>query len=138
MGMEFNKIHYLCGMKRSILFLAAFALGLGACHHEGDTLVGTWTVDKVHVQFDEQRNTPELVKQVGEMERQNTIVISADSTLTFKGFEERSQGRLHLQSDGTMWLDSVVFGTWSNGRIVTRVDSPRGEITVTYRKETNP
>lgn len=135
MGMEFNKIHYLCGMKRSILFLVAYALGLGACHHEGDTLVGTWTVDKVHVQFDEHRNTPELVKQMGEMERQNTIVISADSILTFKGFEESSQGRLHFQSDGTLLLDSVVFGTWSNGRIVTRVDSPLGEITVTYRKE---
>ena len=122
-------------MKKSIFFLVALALGLGACHHEGDTLVGIWAVDKVHVQFDEQRSTPELVKQVGEMERQNTIVITADSLLTFKGFEEISQGRLHLESNGTMLVDGAAFGQWTNGRIITRVDSPLGEITVTYRKE---
>ena len=113
-------------MKRSILFLAGLAMGLGACHHEGDTLVGTWSVDKVHVQFDEQRTTPELVRQVGEMERQNTLSIDADSTLLFKGFEETLQGRLHLQSDGTLLVDGAAFGTWKNGRIVTTTPSPLG------------
>ena len=122
-------------MKRSFLFLAGLAMGLGACHHEGNTLVGTWSVDKVHVQFDEQRTTPELVKQVGEMERQNSISIDADSTLMFKGFEETTQGRLHLESDGTLLVDGAAFGQWKDGRIVTHVDSPLGEITVTYRKD---
>ena len=64
-------------MKTRFLFFLALGLTLGGCEPEQDTLFGTWTVDKVNVQFDESRTTPELVKQVGEMERGNTLSISA-------------------------------------------------------------
>lgn len=121
-------------MKKSLLFLAGLAFVLAACHHS-DSLIGTWTVDRVNVQFDERHNTPELVKQIGEMEKQNVITISNDSTLTFKGLEETSQGRLNMKSDGTLLFDDTVFGQWKEGQIVTRTDSPLGEILVTYKKE---
>lgn len=124
----------LNAMKKSLLFLAGLAFVLTACHRN-DSLIGTWTVEKVNVQFDEQRTTPELVKQIGEMEKQNIITISKDSTLTFKGLEETSQGRLSMKSDGTLLFDDTVFGQWNEGRIVTRTDSPLGEILVTYKKE---
>ena len=88
----------------------------------------------MNVQFDERRSTPELVKQMGEMERQNVITISKDSTLTFKGLEEEIQGRIKLENNGTLLFDSVVFGIWKEGQIITRTDSPIGEIVVTYKK----
>jgi hypothetical protein len=69
------------------------------------------------------------------MERQNTLNISTDSTLVFKGLEETRKGRLSLRSDGTMLVDGTPFGTWSGGRIVTHVGSPAGEVVVSYRKE---
>ncbi len=121
-------------MKKSLLLLTGLAFVLSACHRN-DSLIGTWTVEKVNVQFDEQRTTPELVKQIGEMEKQNVITISNDSTLTFKGLEETSQGRLSMKSDGTLLFDDTVFGQWKEGQIVTRTDSPLGEILVTYKKE---
>ena len=49
-------------MKTDILFLTGLAIALSGCHRGGDSIVGTWTVDKVNVQFDERRNTPELVR----------------------------------------------------------------------------
>ena len=122
-------------MKHRFLFLLCLAAMLSACQPKGDTLIGTWIVDKVNVQFDEQRSTPELVKQIGEMERQNMLTISSDSTLIFKGLEESSKGRLSLKGDGTMLLDDAVFGQWKEGRIVTRTGSPLGDIVVTYRKK---
>ena len=122
-------------MKCRILFLLGVMALMGSCRHDADPLFGTWTVDKVNVQFDEQHSTPALVKHLGEMERQNTLSISADSTLVFKGLEETRKGRLSLRSDGTMLVDGTPFGTWSGGRIVTRVGSPAGEVVVTYRKE---
>ena len=121
-------------MKKNILPLLALALALGSCTSETDSLIGTWTVSKVNVQFDEQRNTPELVKQVGEMEKQNVISISKDSTLVFKGLEEEWQGRASLKND-TLLLEGTAFGIWKNGVIVTRTDSPLGEVIVTYKKE---
>ena len=122
-------------MKYRLLFLLGLTALLGACQPEADPLFGTWTVDKVNVQFDEQHSTPALVKQIGEMERQNTLSIGTDSTLVFKGLEETKKGRLSLRSDGTMLFDGTAFGTWKDGRIVTRTGSPVGEVVVTYRKE---
>lgn len=122
-------------MKKGIILLIGFTLAISACTPKADPLFGTWTVSKVNVQFDEQRTTPELVKQVGEMEKKNVITISNDSILTFKGLDEEWQDRISLQNDGTMLRDGIVFGTWKNGEIVTRSGSPLGEIIVVYKKE---
>ena len=121
-------------MKKCYFLFIALGLMLAACQPNTDSLIGTWTVDKVNVQFDEQRSTPELVKQIGEMEKQNVITISKDSTLNFKGLEETLNGRISLKGDGTLLFGGTLFGTWKNGEIVTRTDSPLGEVVVTYKK----
>ena len=121
-------------MKKSILFLFGLTTILSACTPKADPLFGTWTVSKVNVQFDEQRSTPELVKQVGEMEKQNVITISNDSLLTFKGLDTEWQERISLKNE-TLLRNGAVFGTWKNGEIVTRSGSPLGEIIVTYNKK---
>ena len=126
---------YLCTMKKNSVLLFGLIMLFSACSHDTDSLIGTWTVSKVNVQFDERRSTPELVKQMGEMERQNVITISKDSVLTFKGLEENFQGRINLESDGTLLFDGAVFGQWKAGQIVTRTDSPIGEIVVVYCKK---
>lgn len=121
-------------MKRNILFLTGLAIALSGCHRGGDSLIGTWHVDKVNVQFDERRNTPELVRQIGEMEKQNTITISADSVLTLTNADGSTTGRLHLLDDGTILVDAMPIGQWKDRQIVTRTGSPIGEVVVTYRK----
>ena len=120
-------------MKKRLLFFFGLAITLCACSPKADSLIGTWTVDKVNVQFDERHNTPELVKQVGEMEKQNVISISKDSILTFKGLDIEWQDRISLKNE-TLLRGGAVFGFWKNGEIVTRTDSPLGEVVVTYRK----
>lgn len=121
-------------MKKSILFLLGLVAAFCACHPQQDSLIGTWTVDKVNVQFDEKSNTPELVKQVGEMEKGNTLSISPDSLLKFKGLDEEWEGRISLNGDGTLLCDGKAIGIWKEGQIVTRTNSPLGEITISYRK----
>ena len=123
-------------MKKPFLLFFGLALCMASCRDESsDSIIGTWKADKVNVQFDEQRNTPELVKQIGEMERQNSIVISADSMLVFKSMEGESKGRLSLAKEGTMFVDGVQFGRWNEGKIVTQSDSPLGMVVVTYGKQ---
>lgn len=121
--------------KLIVVFLLGLTALLCACDRQKDSIIGTWTVDKVNVQFDERHSTPELVKQIGEMERQNSFSISTDSTLTFKGLDAEWQGRISLKSDGTLTCNSTNFGSWKEGRIVTRTGSPLGEVVVTYKKK---
>ena len=122
-------------MKKKILFLLGTFLALYACHNDSPSLIGTWTVDKVNVQFDERRSTPELVKQIGEMEKQNVILISPDSILIFNSLEGETKGKLSLSKDGTLTCNGNFFGIWKGENIVTRTNSPLGEIVVTYRKK---
>ena len=121
-------------MKNRYFLPLALAALVCACHPKTDPLIGTWTVSKVNVQFDEQRNTPELVKQMGEMEKQNVITIDNDSILTFKGLDEEWQDRISLKND-TLLRNGKTFGTWKDGAIVTRSNSPLGEVVVTYKKD---
>lgn len=123
-------------MKKSLIFLAGLAIACVACHRKpADSLIGTWIVEKVNVQFDERRSTPELVKQMGEMERQNVITISKDSVLTFKGLDSEWQSSVSLKGGHKLYCDNHEIGTWSEGQIVTSSDSPIGEVVVTYRKK---
>ena len=121
-------------MKSKFLLLISLTFAFCACHHKSDPLFGTWTVDKVNVQFDEHHNTPELVKQIGEMERQNVITIGSDSIMTFKGLDESLQGTLSINSDGTLLLDGTLFGQWKDGSLTTQTTSPLGEVVVRYKK----
>ena len=121
-------------MKKPILFLLGLAAALCACQPEQPSLIGEWKADKVNVQFDERRSTPELVKQVGVMEKQNRLTISNDSVLVFKGLETETQGQLTTDGKENLYLDGVLFGQWRNGEIITKTPSPLGEIVVSYRK----
>lgn len=133
------KKSYLCHkinvMKKSFLSLLCCLLLLAACTPKPESLIGTWTADKVNVEFDENRTTPELVRQMGEMEKGNSFSINADSILYFKGSEESFEGPIALSEDGTLYCGGKMFGQWKEGMIVTTVSSPLGEITVKYRKK---
>ena len=122
-------------MKKHPLLLLGLATMLSSCTQKADSIIGTWATDKVNVQFDERRSTPELVKQIGEMEKQSSIVISRDSLLTFRSLESEAKGQIHLQPDGKMLVDGEVFGQWNGKEIERRTGSPLGEVVVTYRKK---
>ena len=123
-------------MKKTLfLFILGLALTLAACHPKADSLIGEWVADKVNVQFDENRSTPELVRQIGEMEKQSRICISTDSMLVFKGLQTETQGHLTLGNNDSLYCGGCFFGQWKGREIITSTTSPLGEITVVYRKE---
>jgi len=122
-------------MKKHILVLFGLIVLLSACTQKTDTLIGDWVADKVNVQFDENHATPALVKQVGEMEKQNRISISNDSTLVFKTLDGETRGHMTVDEQSVVYCDGQKFGLWKDGVIITTVSSPLGEIVVKYRKE---
>lgn len=122
-------------MKYNFCLFFVLAMLLVACTSKPDTLIGDWTADKVSVQFDENHSTPELVKQVGEMEKQNRISIGNDSILVFNGLDGESRGRMTVDQQGVIYCDGQKFGIWKEGKVVTETPSPLGIITIQYKKQ---
>ena len=122
-------------MKKPILFFLGLVFSLCACHQKTDSLIGKWEADKVNVRFDENRSTPEMVKQIGEMEKQNYFIIDKDSVLVFNSLETEMTGRMTTDKQGNLFLEGAPFGQWKNGEIVTQTPSPLGEIVVVYKKK---
>ena len=120
-------------MKKWIFLLLVFVAA--SCNKQSDPLFGTWQATKVHVGFDEKYNTPDMIKQIGEMEKQNKLDIKSDSTMTFVSSGYTLKGQLKLLADGKIFCNGELFGVWADGKITTKSPSPFGEIRVEYTKE---
>ena len=121
-------------MKKGFLFTLCFVFFLCSCNNDTTSLIGSWIVDKVNVAFDEHKNTPEMVKQIGEMEKKNILLITADSLLTITSNGTTTTGHIRLSKNGTLFCNGTYFGQWEKGEIVTSVDTPIGEVVVIYKK----
>lgn len=89
----------------------------------------------MNVHFDESRSTPEMVKQVGEMEKSNYFIIDKDSVLVFNSAEMEWIGRVTTDKQGNLYFEDAPFGQWKDGEIVTTTTSPLGDIVVVYKKK---
>lgn len=117
--------------KRILLLILLFAVS--SCHRHEDPFVGRWTVEKVHVDFDENKATPEMVRQYGEVEKGNVIEITKDSTLVFVSDGDTLKMRWALKGNQIL-CDGSPFGRYENGTIRTESSTPLGTIMVIYGK----
>lgn len=120
-------------MKKSILIASAILLSCLGCQRNNDTLTGTWEAEKVEVEFDEQLSTPEIVKQTGIIEKENELLVAADSTLTFISHGDTIKGSFSVRGTQILFIGEA-FGNLSENRIITNESTPFGKIRVTYRK----
>ena len=117
-----------------VVLLAMMVLLIASCQQKRDSFFGRWTVEKVNVEFDVTKSTPEMVRQYGELEKGNVIEISKDSVLTFVSDGDTLRGKCSLE--GTLLTcDGVAFGRYENRHIETRTTTALGEIIVSYRME---
>ncbi|MBP5574090.1 MAG: hypothetical protein J6X40_07995 [Bacteroidales bacterium] len=122
-------------MKTSHLLVAMILVCcLSSCNGRQDPLLGRWSVEKVNVEFNEDRATPEMVRQVGALEKDNLLQIDADSLLTLVSDGDTLRGRCSLRG-GQLFLDGKPLGTFKQGRIRTLTTTPLGTVEVLYRKE---
>ena len=119
-------------MKRTFLILSSLLL-FAACGPKGDPFFGRWTVDKVNLEFDEEWATPEMVRQVGAMEKNNVVIISADSLLTLVNEGDTVQYRCSLRGNQIL-CDDEPWGRFEGGVIKTETSSPMGSVKVSYKK----
>lgn len=115
------------------IIVITFLLLLTSCHRYDDPFIGRWTVERVNVEFDEKKSTPEMVRQFGELEKGNVIEISKDSVLTFISDGDTLKGRYSLRGKQLL-LDGESFGKIEDGILTTETSTPLGTVRVTYEK----
>ena len=106
---------------------------VSSCHRDKDPFIGRWTVEKVNVEFKEDGVTPEMVRQYGELEKDNLLEIGKDSVLTLISGGDTLQGRCSLQG-GQLLLEGNPLGRYEHGRIETETVTPLGTVKVIYSK----
>ena len=119
-------------MKR-VFLIGLTLLLLASCTPKEDPFIGRWTVDKVNVDFDADWATPEMVRQYGSMEKNNVIIISADSVLTLVMDGDTMQSRCSLRGSQIL-CDGEPWGLFEEGMIKTETFTPMGYVKASYRK----
>ena len=125
--------HYYLQFGKKVVLLVMLILLFSSCHRNDDPLFGRWTVEKVNVEFDENKSTPEMVRQYGEMERGNVLEITNDSMLTFVTGGDTLRGQCSLRGD-SLYCDGSFFGMFKEGVITTEALTPLGKVRVSYKK----
>ena len=106
-------------------------------------LVGTWKATKVETDFDENRTTPEMIRQVVEMQKETYFKIINDSTLIIvsPGNTHETSWKLDKESNTIAFFfegspgTSVDLGTVQGDLIVSETTTALGKITIHYEKE---
>jgi hypothetical protein len=124
-----------------ILFLIS---GIYACSSDPtDKLIGTWRAVDVDAVFDEQLATPEMLKQVIQVEKQLFFKILNDSmmhihtmdqTLKAYWFFDEESGRIDYRfAEAASPLSEL--GVYKDDAITTESQTALGKLTITYQKE---
>lgn len=83
--------------------------------------------------FDEKRNTPEMIQQIGEQEMNNSLIFKNDSIVNIVMVDMNGDYNYVLK-DNEIFVGDMKIGTLENGKITSKVMTPVGEMTVIYKK----
>ena len=121
-------------MKR-LLIISLFLL-LSCSKSTG--IIGTWTVEKISFEFDEHRSTPEMIQQLGEIEKHNTLIFKNDSIVHITMAVIDADYHYQLSADGTIILtphDKLISNiSLCQNLIKTETATPIGMMKITYKK----
>lgn len=106
---------------------------LTACSRP-ETIVGKWTVEKVSLGFDEKRNTPEMIQQIGEQEMDNSLIFKNDSIVNIIMVDMNGDYIYNIEGNDIFVGDQKI-GTLENRKITSKMMTPVGEMRVVYRKK---
>ena len=119
-------------MRRTLL-IGIVLLLFASCSPKEDAFIGRWTVDKVNVEFDADGTTPEMVRQVGAMEKNNVVIITADSVL-MQVVEGDTMRCICSLRGGQILCDGEPWGWFEEDVIKTETFTPLGVVKASYRK----
>ena len=122
-------------LRKFFKILAIFALF--SCSRSS-SIIGTWTVDKVSFEFNERKSTPEMIRQLGEIEKHNTLIFKNDSIVHITMAAIDANYLYQISNDGTITLEPAnhpISSISLNQNVIqTETETPIGKMRITYKK----
>ena len=102
------------------------------------SIIGTWTVDKVSFEFNERKSTPEMIRQLGEIEKHNTLIFKNDSIVHITMAAIDADYLYQISNDGTITLEPAnhpISSISLNQNVIqTETETVIGKMRITYKK----
>lgn len=125
-----------------LLFASLLAISFSCSLNRESKLIGTWKVENVETDFDESKVTPEMLKQVVEMQKGTYFKILTDSTMVIISGNTEFAAKWNLGEDNVV---SYLFegqeikpnklGKLDDEKIIQVSNTPLGVITTTFIME---
>ena len=122
------------------LFIMMFMV---SCSGPEQKLIGTWKVIDVRTGFNENDETPEMLSQVVEMQKQTYFRILNDTAMVIISNNNTHEAKWHLNPKTSVISYSFngmetrinTLGKVEGDQIINTSNTPLGVITTTYEKE---
>ena len=132
--------HHLLKLFITII-LASFVVSCGSSPEK--KLIGTWKVEDVQTDFNEQEVTPEMLAQVVDMQKQTYFRFMSDSVMVIisSNNTHEAQWTFNDEDDIIMYffegMETRPFelGKFEGDKIVQESSTALGKITTVYRKQ---
>ena len=116
---------------------------LASCSSPESKLIGTWKVQDVETNFDEQSVSPEMLSQVIDMQKQTYFRILNDSTMAIISNDNTHEAKWVLNPDDntiTFFFEGMettpnTLGKYADAMIISETNTPLGKMVIFYGKE---
>lgn len=122
------------------IFFYTFLLVMYSCLSHDSSLKGRWIVENISFDFDERRNTPDMISQFGEEESRNEFIFKNDSVVYIKmlGFNGDYQYFVNEKSEIIFKDKSSLFGELGvikDNKIYSEQNTAIGKMKIIFVKE---
>jgi hypothetical protein len=131
-------------MKKTLLLFVAFVLLFASsCGSDPKAkLIGTWKVDKVDTDFDENSVTPEMINQIVEMQKETFFKFINDSVMTIYSNNNTFEATWMLDDEGNISfyfegqeLKPNKLGIVEDEKIISTSTTGLGTMKIIFKKE---
>ena len=127
-------------MKSFIKILPLLLIFIFSCTPKNDTIHGRWVVDRVNFDFDERRNTPEMISQIGKEESKDELIFKNDSVVYVKmlSYDGDYQYMINEASEINFKDEASninKLGVLKDNKIYSEQNTPIGKMRIVFVKE---
>ena len=126
-------------MKSLVKILPLLLIFILSCTSKNDTIHGRWVVERVNFDFDERRNTPEMISQIGKEESKDELIFRNDSIVYVKmlSYNGDYQYMINEKSEISIKDDvsDINIGVLKDKKIYSEQNTPIGKMKIVFVKE---
>ena len=127
-------------MKLLVKILPLLLIFILSCTSKSDTIYGRWIVENVNFDFDERRNTPEMISQIGKEESKDELVFKNDSVVYIKMLNYNGDYQYTINEISEInFKDDISdinkLGVLKGNKIYSEQNTPIGKMKVVFVKE---